>query len=201
MRYSADHKDRTRSNIMSAAARVFREGGFGGAGIDALTKAAGVTNGAFYGHFKTKAEAFRAAVGSGLGAVRNAIAESRRNHGDGWVPAFAQFYLGPLQDVPLGEACVLPTLSSEVMRADTPTRAAYEEGLRSVLAEVADGMPGADASAREDAAVAFLALLAGGAMLARAVQDPALSARINQAVAQRASAFAEPSLSADPTIR
>ncbi len=42
--------------------QVFRKEGFGGAGIDALTKAAGVTNGGFYCHFKSKGEAFRTAV-------------------------------------------------------------------------------------------------------------------------------------------
>lgn len=78
------------------------------------------------------------------------------------------------------------------MRADTQTREAYEAELRSVLATIADGMPGEDASARDAAAAAFLALLAGGAMLARAVHDPALAARINLAVARRASDFAAP---------
>lgn len=186
MRYSADHKQRTRERIMEAAARVFREGGFGGAGIDGLTKAAGVTNGAFYGHYRTKADAFRDAVTSGLKDVRAAIAAFRAEHGAAWIPAFVSFYLGPRQEVPLGEACALPTLSPEVMRADEATRSAYSDGLAAVLVTMADGMPGADAAAREAAAITMLALLAGGALLGRAVNDPALAARIHQAVQQRA---------------
>jgi hypothetical protein len=51
---------------------------------------------------------------------------------------------------------------------------------------MADGMPGADAAAREDSAIAMLALLAGGAMLGRAVNDPAIAARIHEAVGRRA---------------
>lgn len=186
MRYSVEHKQHTRDRITDAAARVFREGGFGGAGIDGLTKAAGVTNGAFYGHFKTKAEAFREAVRSGLRDVQAAIAAFRAEHGPAWIPAFARFYLGPRQEVPLGEACALPTLSPEVMRADPETQAAFAAGLQAVLDTMADGMPGANAAARDDAAIAMLALLAGGAMLGRAVGDPALAGRIHRAVERRA---------------
>lgn len=187
MRYSADHKQQTRARIMAAAARVFREGGFGGAGIDGLTKAAGVTNGAFYGHFKSKAEAFREAVAVGLDDLRRAVVTLRAEHPSAWLPVFVGFYLGPRQEVPLGEACALPTLSPEVMRADLGTRRIYDAGLQAVMDAVADGLPGEDNAAREDAAIVTLALLAGGAMLGRAVADPALAKRIHDAVEQHAS--------------
>lgn len=186
MRYDLDHKQQTRARIMGAAARVFREGGFGGAGIDGLTKAAGVTNGAFYGHFKTKAEAFRETVVAGLQDLRKAVAGVRAEFGADWPREFARFYLGPRQTVPLAEACALPTLSPEVMRADAETRGAYERELRGVIEEVAAGMPGNDMAAREEAAIAMLATLAGGAMLGRAVADPALAARIHLAAERHA---------------
>jgi AcrR family transcriptional regulator len=186
MRYSAEHKQQTRERIMDAAARVFREDGFGGAGIDGLTKAAGVTNGAFYGHFKTKTDAFREAVVAGLNGLRTTISAFRAEHGAAWIPAFARFYLGPRQEVPLGEACALPTLSPEVMRADPETRTAFSAGLQALIDAVAAGRPEPDAGARQDAAIVMLALLAGGAMLGRAVNDPALAARINRTIERAA---------------
>lgn len=182
MRYSAEHKDQTRSRIMEAAARVFREGGYGGAGIDGLTKAAGVTNGAFYGHFKTKAEAFRAALMAGLQDVRHTIGAYRAQFGPDWRAAFVRFYLGPRHAAPLGEACALPTLSPDVMRADADTRAVFTSELQAVLDAMADGMPQADAPAREAAAIGLLAQLVGGALLARSVGDPELERRITEAV-------------------
>ena len=48
-----------RERLVEAAGRGFRTGGFGGAGVDALAKGAGLTSGAFYAHFDSKAEAFR----------------------------------------------------------------------------------------------------------------------------------------------
>ncbi|MGO6906681.1 TetR/AcrR family transcriptional regulator, partial [Rhizobium ruizarguesonis] len=35
MRYSAEHKQETRTRVIAAAGRVFRQEGYGGAGIDA----------------------------------------------------------------------------------------------------------------------------------------------------------------------
>ncbi|MCA3921043.1 MAG: TetR/AcrR family transcriptional regulator, partial [Burkholderia sp.] len=40
MRYSVEHKHETRTRILEAACRLFRQEGYGGSGIGPLTKAA-----------------------------------------------------------------------------------------------------------------------------------------------------------------
>lgn len=176
MRYTATHKQRTREAILDAAGRVFRAEGYGGSGIDALTKAAGVTNGAFYGHFKTKAEAFRTVVALGLRGLADAVAQMRADHGRDWLAPFVAFYLGSKLTCDLGDACSLPMLSTEVARADLPARQAYESEYRHLVATVADGLDG-DAGR----AMAVLALLSGAATAARAVVDPDLRDQIVRA--------------------
>ncbi len=201
MRYSVEHKNETRTRILDAASRLFRQEGYGGSGIGPLTKAAGVTNGAFYGHFKSKSEAFRSVVLTGLEQLRLAIAALKAAHGARWRRPFVDFYLGPRRTCELGESCALPSLSPEVMRADDETRDAYEEELLRIVGEVSAGLedlPGAD---REDRAIAFLALLSGGVTLARAVRDPALSERIAQAVGRFATAMTEPADARAPRRR
>ena len=42
-----------RARLVDAAGRGFRTGGFGGAGVDALAKGAGLTSVAFYAHFSS----------------------------------------------------------------------------------------------------------------------------------------------------
>ena len=192
MRYSSEHKVETRSRILGAAGELFREEGYGGSGIDALTKAAGVTNGAFYGHFKSKSAAFRAAVLVGLDELRLGISALRQQEGKGWLTAFVSYYLGPKRTCALGQSCALPSLSPEVMRADVETRLAYEAELRRIIGEVAAGLGDSPATEREDEAIALLALLSGGVTLARAVHDPTLSARIAEAVRRAALAMASP---------
>jgi AcrR family transcriptional regulator len=191
MRYSAEHKRQTRMKVIAAAGQVFRKEGYGGAGIDALTKAAGVTNGAFYGHFKTKSEAFHVAVRTGMEELLQGIMALKTEQAGGWLKAFVSYYLGYKRTCDLGDSCALPTLSADVMRADDVTRLAYTEQLECLVAEIAAGLPedaprGATSASPEDRALILLALLTGGAMLARAVKDPGLSERIAQLVSAEA---------------
>jgi len=178
MRYSAEHSEETRRRMLEAAGRAFREQGYGGIGVDGLAKAAGVTSGAFYRHFPSKAEAFRAVVVAGLDRLRQGV-ELFRRRGDDWFGAFARYYLGPerRRDVPGG--CTLPSLSTEVGRAGPAARRDYQVELERVAATLADGLPGAPT---REAAWPLLAQLVGAVVLARAVEDEALAAEIAQAV-------------------
>ncbi len=186
MRYSAEHKKETRARILDAAGQLFRQEGYGGSGIDGLTKAAGVTNGAFYGHFKSKSEAFRTAVLAGLEELRLGIAALKTHHGKRWRRTFINYYLGPKRTCDMGRSCALPSLSAEVARAGAETRRAYQAELCRIIEEVASGLPDGTTKEREALAIALLALLSGGVTLARAVADPALAERIAQAVGRLA---------------
>jgi TetR/AcrR family transcriptional regulator, transcriptional repressor for nem operon len=186
MRYSAEHKEETRRRILDAAGQLFRQEGYGGSGIDSLTKAAGVTNGAFYGHFASKRDAFRTAVLDGLEELRLGIAALRAKRGRQWFRTFVDIYLGTKRTCDLGQSCALPSLSPEVMRADPATRHAYEEELRRIIEEVALGLSTRRGANRDETAIVLLALLSGGVTLARAVSDPALSDKIAQAVRKQA---------------
>ncbi|MBB4239934.1 MULTISPECIES: TetR/AcrR family transcriptional regulator [Rhizobium] len=196
MRYSAEHKEETRTRVVAAAGQVFRKEGYGGAGIDALTKAAGVTNGAFYGHFKSKSEAFRTAVVEGLQELRQGILTLRENQPKDWLKALAGFYLGYKRTCDLGDSCTLPSLSPDVMRADGETRDAYTAELRKLIADVAAGLPERTNSAElttEDRAILLLATLSGGVTIARAVSDPALSSHIGKVIERAALVIGSPS--------
>lgn len=185
MRYSADHKELTRQAILQAAGRVFRAEGYGGSGIEALTKAAGVTNGAFYGHFKSKAEAFRAIIGLGLGGLAETVAGFQAAHGDDWLLPFVDLYLGPKITCDIGDACTLPMLSSEVARSDDMAHQTYEAAFRRLVAVMAAGLGG-----DEGRAIGILALLSSGATFARAIADPALRTQIVQATRSSVAALA-----------
>ena len=157
-----------RERLVEAAGRGFRLSGFGGAGVDGLAKGAGLTSGAFYAHFESKAEAFRLVVAEGVAKLRARVVSFRRQHGRNWRDPFVDLYLGERMQVGLDEACGLPSFSSDVARADEATRAVYEAELDLLVAELADGFRGAHARQR---AVALLAVLSGAAAMARAVKN------------------------------
>src|SRR5213078_2062857 len=54
MRYSQDHKRATRRRILEVAGRRFKQDGIDGSGVATVMSDAGLTNGAFYAHFKSK---------------------------------------------------------------------------------------------------------------------------------------------------
>ena len=53
MRVTREKAAENRERIVDTAARLFRERGFDGVGVDAIMKDAGLTHGGFYGHFKS----------------------------------------------------------------------------------------------------------------------------------------------------
>lgn len=177
-RSNAAAAEETRRRLLTAAARGFRTNGYGGLGVDAVAKDAGVTSGAFYAHFGSKADAFRLTLRAGLGDLNDGIA-TWRGQGPGWLRRFATWYLKPQRRADLATSCALPTLSLEAARADDATRAEYAAQLREIAATLA-GEPNAQAQER---ALAVLALLSGGLMMAHAVGDAKLGGRIARAVA------------------
>lgn len=172
-----------REKLIEGMGRGFRIGGFGGIGVDALAKEAGLTSGAFYAQFGSKAEAFTVAVTDGLAFLRRAIEATQNEHGPNWLPAFVDLYLGPRMEVPLCEACALPTFSSDVARSTPETRAAYTRELAGISALIAGKLGGNDANAR---AWRLLAILSGAAGMARAVDDEVMRAAILEAARQAA---------------
>jgi TetR/AcrR family transcriptional regulator, transcriptional repressor for nem operon len=54
MRVSKQAAAENRRQILTAAARLFREHGIDGVGVDAITEAAGLTHGTFYSQFESK---------------------------------------------------------------------------------------------------------------------------------------------------
>ena len=175
-------RERTRAAILAGAGRSFRSHGFEGAGVDGVAKAAGVTSGAFYAYFKSKADAFRETVSAGMQDLEQAIRGLRADHGAAWLERFVDFYLGEKRTCAVTESCALQSLTCEVARADAKTRELYEQELRAVVSATAEGMPGATAKARRNEAIVTLALLSGGVSLARAVNDPGFSEEIAKAI-------------------
>jgi len=178
----AAQKEESRARILASAGRGFRAHGYGGLGVDGLAREAGVTSGAFYGHFASKAVAFRDAVAAGMAQLREGIAALRAHDGEGWRQAFVDFYLTERVTCDAAESCALQSLTGEVARAGADARAAYTLELRRVI-------EAADEGSRAQA-IALLALLSGGVSMARAVDDPELAREIVRAVRSAAEGLA-----------
>src|SRR5450631_3433152 len=67
---------RTRAEILGHAGRLFRLRGYAGTNIDDVMLAAGLTRGAFYAHFKSKAELVASAPGCVLASLPSDVARA-----------------------------------------------------------------------------------------------------------------------------
>src|SRR5688572_15621165 len=63
VRRTRDEAAETRNGILDAAERIFSERGVSHTSLEDIAKAAGVTRGAIYWHFRNKSELFTAMVG------------------------------------------------------------------------------------------------------------------------------------------
>ena len=176
MSYRKEQKEETKKRILEAAGKSFKKAGYGGVGVDGLAKSAGVTSGAFYVHFKSKKEAFKASVLAGLREVQDAVAHLKKEHGKKWWSEFAKFYLNQKRTCDLNDSCALQSLSAEVARFDDETKNIYEQELKQII-ELATSH-----TSEKEKVWANFAMLVGGVTLARAVNDEKLSKTIANAI-------------------
>jgi TetR/AcrR family transcriptional regulator, transcriptional repressor for nem operon len=178
----SEQKIQTRQRIAEAAGRTFRKAGYNGAGVDGLAKAAGVTSGAFYVHFSSKAEAFHESIAAGMAQLKEGILQAQAKHASRWWGEFVRFYLSEKRSCDLSEGCALQALVSEVVRSDDVSRRLFQASFEEVCVAITHGpsSPGKPETSAE--AYAALASLAGGVTLARAVFDSRVAEQIAHAI-------------------
>jgi len=175
-RYSPEHKEATRRRMIETAGRRFKSDGIDGSGIATLVADAGLTNGAFYGHFGSKDDLVATVVAQQLTdqvAVVNAMPAGLAS-----VEAFLREYLSPAHRDDLPGGCPSAALLDEIGRCDATTRQAYTDGAQAMIAAIARHLDEGDADGTNQRAIGLFTLLVGSLQLARAVSDPDVSDRI-----------------------
>jgi TetR/AcrR family transcriptional repressor of nem operon len=189
MRYGEEHKAKTRQKILRAAARLFREFGYDGVGVDAIMAEAGLTAGGFYAHFPSKRalfdEALATALATGKAARTTAALKSAESDEAGRLRLMIKSYLSRQHRDQVADGCPLPALTPDAARGGETSRENYERQLLQYVKQLEALLP-AGATARRDTALALMAQCVGGLMLARAVNDERLSDRILKACQQAA---------------
>lgn len=184
MKVSKEKMAEHREKIIASAAKRFRERGFEGIGVAELMKEAGLTHGAFYGHFASKEElvelAMERAFRDSNAKWEKVIAEAE---GDP-LQALGEFYLSLRHWKNAGTGCIFPSLGGEITRQPTRVQNAVTEGLQRFLGLLGGAIRGQTEETRRRKAIAAYASMVGGMVLARSTKDPALSAEILEAVSE-----------------
>lgn len=175
-RYSPEHKEATRRRMIEAAGRRFKSDGIDGSGIATLVADAGLTNGAFYGHFASKDDLVASVVAQQL--EDQVAVLSSLPAGPGSVEAFLREYLSPAHRDDLAGGCPSAALLDEIGRCDVAVREAYTDGARSMVEAIARHLDDGEPQRTNERAIGLFSLLVGSLQAARAVTDPELSDRI-----------------------
>jgi AcrR family transcriptional regulator len=188
MRYEKGHKDATRQHIVDVASRQFRENGVAAVGIAGIMTDAGLTNGAFYSHFKSKEDLVQAVLSNVL--RRREATLRTASETDAGLEATIRDYLSPRHRDRPGGGCPTAALVAEVARHPKATRDAFTGKISAFIALIATQIRAGSASERRRNAVAIYGMMVGTLQLARAVSDQQLSDEILESGVSAALALA-----------
>lgn len=181
MKVTKAQASENREAILRAAAGQIRTRGFDQMSVAEVGRAAGLSHGALYSHFKSK-EALQAE------AARHSFDDTLRAFADLGPEAFLQAYLSAEHREHPEVGCPNAALVSEVWRQPASTQEAFRAGIEGFVALVAQSLGGGeqqgDKEGDKDRAMMLLAAMVGGMALSRAVGqvDPAYADEILRAV-------------------
>jgi TetR/AcrR family transcriptional repressor of nem operon len=175
MGHSRDEKAKNHERIVEIASARIRESGTETPGVAEIMKAAGLTHGGFYKHFSSRDDLIAEAADRTF-ADGNQAMESVTEGAEDPLGAFVEWYASAEHRDNPATGCGVVALGTDVPRGDDRVRAAYRQQVRRYLAHL-ERLLGGDEEARQRATVA-LSTLVGAVLLARAVDDEALSDEI-----------------------
>ncbi|MBA8880049.1 AcrR family transcriptional regulator [Phyllobacterium myrsinacearum] len=135
---------------------------------------AGLTNGAFYPHFDSKAELVRECVADALEGQAEKLLKALASGGLELVIAT---YLSPEHRDNPGDGCASAALLPELARQPADTRQLYTDRLLAMVRQMSAGLP-PQTRDPEGAVLAIYAMFVGTLQMARAVEGTVLSDRI-----------------------
>jgi TetR/AcrR family transcriptional repressor of nem operon len=140
---------------------------------------AGLTAGGFYAHFRNKDVLVASIVRDGFQRLSSMLFAGLEDvEGVPFLIAVTRRYLSRRHRDDVDEGCIVAALLTDIPRQGPEVRSAFELSFNEVVDRVEGRVPASATLSAHDRSIATLALFAGGIMLSRAVNDPALSNRI-----------------------
>jgi len=183
MKVSRIQAAENRERILDVATTLFRERGIDGIGVADLMKAAGLTHGGFYGHFKSKEDLVAQACARAVRRMRHKWTGIITQATGDPLEALAAVYLTPRHRDNVGKGCTMAALGSEIARQGPSVRRAFTDELKPFLDYLSGIVQGNSSRLRRKRALAAYASLVGALIVSRAVDDPKLSDEILSAAA------------------
>ncbi|RLJ40133.1 TetR family transcriptional regulator [Acidovorax sp. 106] len=175
-------KEATHERIVSVAARAIRRQGYHGTGVADIMKEAGLTHGAFYAHFESReamlAEAAAQACTESAALVANVVAGESSQRA---LVTMLNAYLSKQHVEGVETGCPLAALGSETVRQTPEVRRVATRHIKEMVDLIARQSPQWGQPEAHEGALVTIATMVGALVLARAVDEPALSDSLREA--------------------
>jgi TetR/AcrR family transcriptional repressor of nem operon len=182
MRYSESRKLETRHRVLKVAARALRKEGPEKIGVVEVMRAAGLTHGGFYAHFKSK----DALLAETVDQIFAESAERLRRIVDGLPPRHAlatyiDSYVSARHRDDASGGCPIVALSSDLPRQSKKFQERFNEGVKLLIDTLAKWIADTGTGNSQRLASSVLSAMVGAVAMARAVTDPTLSDELLEA--------------------
>jgi TetR/AcrR family transcriptional repressor of nem operon len=175
-------KEASHERIVSAAARAIRRSGYEGTGVADIMKEAGLTHGAFYAHFASReamlAEAAARACTDSASIAADAVASVPPEQA---LTYMLHAYLSRENLAQVERGCPLVALGSETVRQTPEVRRVTTRYIKEMVDLVARQSPDWGQAGVHERALVTVATMVGTLLLARVVDEPALSDGLREA--------------------
>jgi TetR/AcrR family transcriptional repressor of nem operon len=173
VRYSEEHKRRTRDRVLSETTKAIRADGAERISVAGVMRRAGLTHGAFYAYFPSKDELVAAGIERMFEEVRAGPLREVANAGSkgAILVAYLDYYLSPTHRDSRDSGCPLPFLAADAPRLVGSARERFAAGIATLTAIAAGLLRGLSEAEPELAAMSLLSELVGAVSLARAEID------------------------------
>jgi TetR/AcrR family transcriptional repressor of nem operon len=190
MRYSSEHKARTRDRILHVAAAAIRTHGVNGVSLSEIMSGADLTNGGFYAHFKSKDDLIANAVTfmfderyAGILAKVDTLDAKEA------LTTFIDRYLSMRHCEAPEAGCPIPALAPDVSQMSKEARHGFSAGVSRLINGLTVLLDHAGVDDPKAQASSTVAELVGALSLARIAENPtaakATLAASRQALKQR----------------
>jgi TetR/AcrR family transcriptional repressor of nem operon len=177
MGYSQAQKAESRQRVLETASRQIREHGIEALGVADCMRGAGLTHGAFYGHFSSRdaliLEALEHAVIQGEKRIASLVTGAEKQ-GETPLQSIAEGFLSERHVKNPGNGCALCALAGEARHANPDVREQLTQYVRKLASRIAQAV----SSDSETPALGIVATIVGAITLARGVDDDKLAKSI-----------------------
>ncbi|BBN60644.1 TetR/AcrR family transcriptional regulator [Hydrogenovibrio marinus] len=176
MKTKKGEKEKLRSVILEKAIAYLKKHGQGGSGTEHIMKYMGLTRGALYSHFHSKADLFAQAVCYDLAKLEDSLLMRFQRDGDDAIKKIIEDHLSESSLYNVETSCAFTSLSTDMQRSDEEYRSQYEKYMDRIYALFAralkDQFPNDTEFQSHEKALNLYSGLVGTLTMARTMSDP-----------------------------